>query len=148
NGHQLAETSESITIPALTSLAITPLALNTIKNFVPSSDVAVLEFAPQGERPVQHTLFFAKTRELKLPQLQINFNVTLSPDGKGFLIHLASKTLARAVQISLPGFDATFSDNFFDLLPNESVDLHLETPASLSEARAALHLTSVADATS
>lgn len=145
-GNQLADSSQSITIPALTSLAIAPLNTNSIYNFDPSRDVAVFELTSNGEILASHTLYFAKTLELKLPQPTIDASVELSPSGKDYLVRLQSNTLARAVQIATPGFDSTFSTNFIDLLPNQPVTVHLETQSSLSQVRAALRLTSVADA--
>lgn len=145
-GHQLAESSQPITVPALSSLAVAPLSTGSIAGFDPLRDVAVLDFAVDGKTLASHTLYFAKTRELKLPDASIEASVELSPDGKGYLVQLKSSTLARAVQIATPGFDSTFSANFIDLLPNHPVEIHLQTKASLSQIRTALKLTSVASA--
>jgi beta-mannosidase len=146
SGNQLADASQSITIPALTSLAIAPLTADSIPNFDPTRDVAVFELSSNGEILATHTLYFAKPFKLKLPQPTIDVNVESFRDGKGYLVRLQSKNLARAVQITTPGFDSTFSANFIDLLPNQPVAVRLETQCSLSQVRAALRLISVASA--
>jgi beta-mannosidase len=146
SGRQLAASSQAITVPALTSLAIAPIASGGIRDFDPRRDVAVLELVSKEKILASHTLYFAKTRDLKLPQPSIDAEIDHSPDGKGYRVRLQSGTLARAVQIATPGLDSTFSDNFIDLIPNQPVEVHLDTQASLSQLRAALHLTSVASA--
>jgi beta-mannosidase len=148
NGHVIAASEQSITVPALTSLSIAPFDPHALANFDPASDVAVFEFVANHETLASHTLYFVKTRDLKLPQPVIDARVTVAPDGKGYRVRLQSKTLARAVQMTTPGFDASYSTNFIDLLPNQPVEVQINTTASLSQLRAALQLTSVASAVS
>ncbi len=145
-GAELANVSQSITIPALTSLAIAPLATSSIPNFDATRDVAIFELSSNGEILATHTLYFAKTLELKLTQPSISASVESSPNSSGYLVRVQSSTLARAVQIATPGIDSMLSDNFIDLLPNQPVEVRLQTKAPLSQIRAALKLTSVASA--
>lgn len=145
-GRQLAESSQPITVPALTSLAIAPFSTGNIGGFDPTRDVAVFDFVGNGKILAGHTLYFAKTRELKLPDAPIDSSIELSPDGKGYLVHLKSSALVRAVQITTPGVDSTFSANFIDLLPNQAATIHLQTSATLTQIRSALKLISIASA--
>ncbi len=75
--------------------------------------------------------YFVKPENLKLNQEEIQKNIALTKDG--FNIELSSKTLQKDVFL----FTKTkghFSDNFFDLLPNQSVIIHFETESkSLDE---------------
>ena len=65
-----------------------------------------------------------KPKDLKLKQAEIIKKITKTKDG--FNIELSSKTLQKNVFL----FTETkghFSDNFFDLLPNESITVHFKT---------------------
>ncbi|MDR3727640.1 MAG: glycoside hydrolase family 2 protein [Terracidiphilus sp.] len=146
-GRLLTESSQPITVPALTSLAVAPLSTSTLTGFDATRDVAVFELTADGKTLASHTLYFAKTRDLQLPQPVLDAVVESSADGEDYRIRLQSGTLARAVQITTPGIDSTLSANFIDLLPNQPVEVHLQTRATLSQIRAALKLTSIASAT-
>ncbi len=70
--------------------------------------------------------FFNWAKELDLPQTEIKTSVTHS-DGK-YTIRLRSAHLAKNVFIEIPVQGAKFSDNFFDLLPNEEKIIEITSP--------------------
>jgi beta-mannosidase len=144
SGHLLFTSSQQVTAPALTSLAIAPVSIDGIAGFDAARDVAVFDFSANGAVLASHTLYFAKTKVLQLPEPVIDARIEKA--AQGYLIHLEAKSLARAVAITTPGIDARFSANFIDLVPGEAVTVHVESSASLSQLRAALKLTSVASA--
>jgi beta-mannosidase len=70
----------------------------------------------------------------------------VQPDGDAYRVHLKSDVLARSVCLSFGALDVELSDNYFDLLPGESVDVRLKTAASLDDLRKNLTTYSLADA--
>lgn len=65
-----------------------------------------------------HKLFyFAFPKEQQLPDPEIIYS--LQKINEGYQINLESKKLARGVFISFEGIDGTYSDNYFDLPPNQ-----------------------------
>lgn len=72
------------------------------------------------------TYYLAKPKDLKLEQAEINQEITKT--SSGFKIKLSSSTLQKDVFLFTKE-KGHFSDNFFDLLPNESFEIELETEA-------------------
>ena len=68
--------------------------------------------------------YLVKPKVLKLQQAGITKKITKTKDG--FNIELSSKTLQKDVFLYTES-KGHFSDNFFDLLPNESIMIHFKT---------------------
>ncbi|NQS88627.1 glycoside hydrolase family 2 protein [Patescibacteria group bacterium] len=67
------------------------------------------------ESEVENHLFLKRERYLKLPSRQFERRVDQSKNG--LEIELYSSVFVRAVALGIPGENAEFSDNFFDLIP-------------------------------
>ena len=67
---------------------------------------------------------------------------------RGFRVTLTSDKFARAVYLSLAGGDGSFSDNYFDLLPGQKVEVEFRpgTPITLADFRGRLKVRSMKDA--
>lgn len=74
----------------------------------------------------QNIHFFVPTKDLTLPQTDIDCKVK-TLEGRCEVI-LTSSRLAKDVFIQIPIQGAHFSDNFFDLLPNESRKIIITSP--------------------
>lgn len=61
-------------------------------------------------------------------------------------IRLTSPVLARSVYLSLGSLEANVSDDHFNLLPGEAIDIIATRPTSLDQLRALLKVRSLADA--
>jgi beta-mannosidase len=89
----------------------------------PAHVVLVTElFEPttSGATSLSRNLFsFIKTRDLDLPAPELQVAVEARPTGAA--IRVTAKRFARAVYLSTKEGQGTFSENFFDLLPGESV---------------------------
>lgn len=70
-----------------------------------------------GKLISERTKVFAKDRDLKLKPNTIQKSV--SYENGELKIKLLSPVFCRSVMIDIPNFREPFSDNFFDLLPNE-----------------------------
>ncbi len=68
--------------------------------------------------------YFVKPKDLKLNQDEIQKKITQTKDG--FNIELSSTTLQKDVFL-FAKVKGHFSDNFFDILPNESLIIHFKT---------------------
>lgn len=73
------------------------------------------------------TYYLAKPKDLKLEQTEINQEITKT--SSGFKIKLSSSTLQKDVFLFTKA-KGHFNDNFFDLLPNVSFEIELETEAA------------------
>jgi beta-mannosidase len=54
--------------------------------------------------------------------------------------------LARSVYVSFGDLDAKYSDNYFDLIPGESVEVRISSPSSLEDLKAQMKIVSLVDA--
>ena len=118
NGKTIWEDSTTIRVDSNSSVIKHELYLKSIK-FNKNETVLISKFN-------KHTSYFymVKPKDLKLKQAEIIKKITKTKDG--FNIELSSKTLQKNVFL----FTETkghFSDNFFDLLPNESITVHFKT---------------------
>ena len=70
---------------------------------------------------------------------------TSGANGK-FSVRITSPVLARSVYLSFGNLDVKVSDNYFDVLPGESVEVTAETKASLDDVKAQMKSRSLTDA--
>jgi beta-mannosidase len=63
-----------------------------------------------------------------------------------YKIRITSPVLARSVYLSFGNLDVKLSDNYFDLLPGETVEITATTVASLDDLKAQLKVISLTDA--
>ena len=69
-----------------------------------------------GKEINKKTVLFTKDRKLKLEEGAVSY--TVEKNGNKTVIKLKARSFARSVQLDYAG-TAPFSDNYFDLLPNE-----------------------------
>lgn len=108
--------------------------------------VAVFELLQDGRVLSRHLLYFAPARELRLPDPALTG--TLVASHEGIQLTVRAKRFARGVWIDFGSLDATPADNAFDLLPGESKVIAVKSAARIDTLRGALHLRSLAGATS
>ncbi|HYJ91785.1 MAG TPA: glycoside hydrolase family 2 protein, partial [Pyrinomonadaceae bacterium] len=98
-----------------------------------------------GETVSTNNYYFKPFKEMAFAKPKITIQVTT--DSKGFVVHLSSDRVARAVNLYgvKSGF---FEDNFFDLLPDRPVEVHFRNDEniSLDEFRNSLKVRSLVDA--
>ena len=80
----------------------------------------------QGDVIDRQIFFPLKTKDLNLPDVKISKTVKVK---KGLIeVTLKADKLAKDVFIEIPVQGAKFSDNFFDLLPNETKIVRINSP--------------------
>ena len=105
---------------------------------------AVTDLVVGGKVVSTNLLFFVPTKQAHLPATSIATEI--KNDGNKYRLTLKSKVLARSVNISLGNVDAKISDNYFDLIPGQPVEIEITTAATLDQLQAALKVTSLVDA--
>lgn len=90
--------------------------------------------------------FFAPAKDLALSKPDITTQVRRTPGG--FRVTLATNLFARGVYLSLGRGDGFFSDNYFDLVPGQKVEVEFTSrePTKLNELRRSLKVRSLVDA--
>ncbi len=73
----------------------------------------------------ENAYYFDWPKNLKLAQPDIHLNII--PHQTYFSIEIASPNLARSVILQAPGIPGRFSDNFFDLFPNQPRQVRFDT---------------------
>ena len=118
SGNIIWEDSKNIIVVANSSAIKYELDLNTIR-FNKNEVVLVSKF----ENSTSH-FYMIKPKDLNLKTSEITKTITKTLDG--FNIELTSKTLQKDVFL-YADTKGHFSDNFFDLLPNESIIIHFKS---------------------
>jgi beta-mannosidase len=116
----------SVEIPGNTSLICFDTAQNQLlANVNPAEVMLVVTFKNSlAGSEVRNILYFVPPKDLNLPVPLISKTVKAS--AKGYTIRLSSDKLVKNLFLSssVPG---DFSDNYFDLIPGETVDVELVT---------------------
>jgi beta-mannosidase len=148
-GNSLFEKTQDAQIPVSSSAAY--LTLDEKELFADAAktsrdrDFLVVDLEIGGKNVSHNAVYFDVTHNLDLPASpKIDGNLSKSADG--YMLTLKSPVLARALYISFGDLDAQLSDNYFDLLPNQSVTVGIKTSASLDQLQSALKLVSLTDA--
>jgi len=107
--------------------------------------VLVFDLEVGGQRVSRNLIFFSAMKDLELP-VAPKIETTVNKTGDDYSVTLQSSQLARSVYLSFGDLDVQSSDNYFDLLPAETVTLHLKSPATLEQLKGALKTMSLAEA--
>jgi beta-mannosidase len=122
---------------------------DVLKGADPSKVVLIAELdaeGPPGPTTSRNLLYFKKTKDLQLPKPELKLSVAPSVNGT-LAVSVAAKQLARNVFLASGAIDGFFEDNYFDVLPGETVIVTFKpraptTPAAL---QGALTATTIAD---
>jgi beta-mannosidase len=146
DGKVLHERTDKVHLSALSSTRVTELTdAALLQGADPHRSFAVFELIGQGKPMSRHLLYFEPAVALQLPDPGLR--AELHDSGHGIVLNVHAEHLAREVWIDFGDLDAQVSDNAFDLLPGESVDLQVTGMADLASLQAALQVRSLVDAT-
>jgi beta-mannosidase len=144
-GKVLEEKSSDVRIKPLTSDIYLSLPVMDLLAQRQRNQVFVDAQLLVGDKVVSRNLyFFDHMKNVALPQPEIKSNIASS--ATGYLVTLQSSQLARDVYLTFTDLDATFSDNYIDMLPGETVQIEVKSKASLEQLRAAIKVVSLYDA--
>ena len=123
SGRVLWEKPSDLVVEGNTSKAYVSLTeAEALGGADPGGVALVAEATAAGVTLSRSVHYFVKTRDLELPDPQIKLDVRPGRDG-GLVVHASAQKLARAVRLTTDSEQGVFSDDYFDLLPGESVSV-------------------------
>lgn len=135
----------SVKVRANSSAAVLATNISEALKGMEASDVYVTVVFKTDGRQYDNVYFLLQNKYLNFPKPSITS--TVIPVTDGYDVTLKSSQFARAVWISTGDANATFSDNYMDLLPGKSVTIRVNTQLPLETLKKQLKVYSVADAT-
>jgi beta-mannosidase len=147
DGKVLIDEKHDVSIDPLASKVYLqwPLAKLTQAGAADTSRVFVIaELSASGTPLSRNLVYIAPTKEVHLKPA----NLTIASTGANgnYRIRITSPVLARDVYLSFGAIDAKLSDNYFDILPGETVEVTATSNATLDELKAQLKVISLIDA--
>jgi beta-mannosidase len=146
-GNQLWNQRQDMDIAALNSKTYLTIPIKTLLAGKDPKGVLLFTEVLVGGKPVsRNEHFFGVYKDLALPPPQIKSDIVPMPGG--FKITLSANKFARAVYLSASNYAGFFSDNYFDLIPGQNVEVQFRTGTAvpLSDFRKQLRIRSMADA--
>ncbi len=138
DGATLSDKSQSIQVAPLSSEVY--LQFPFPKEADPSRSFVAADLIVAGKTVSSNLLFVAPTKDVRLPPAQIKTEL------EGTRLRLSSPVLARSVWVSFGSLEATPSDNYFDLLPGQPVEMTITGGAGADDLRKNLKVMSLVDA--
>jgi beta-mannosidase len=146
-GKVLLDKTDHVDVAPLTSKVYLdwPLKKLTEAGAADTSRVFVVAEVIQGGAEISRNLaYLAPVKEIHLKPAALKVE-TASGSGN-YKIRVSSPVLARSVYLSFGNLDVKLSDNYFDLLPGETVEITASSAASLDALKAQLKVISLTDA--
>jgi beta-mannosidase len=110
-----------------------------------TSAVFVVADLSSGATQISRNLaYLAPVKEVHLKPASLQ--VASTGNGGNYDIRITSPVLARSVYVSFGNLDAKVSDNYFDILPGETIAVTATSAASLDALKAQLQVVSLTDA--
>jgi beta-mannosidase len=147
DGKVVKEALQPVNVPALSSQVYwqRPLSdLGGADSTDTTSVFVIAELVVDGKSISRNLIYLVPTKQVILPEAHISTELTQRADG--LHLKLSSPVLARSVYVTFGPTSAELSDNYFDLLPGETVDVVVKSRETLDRLRANLHVVSLADA--
>ncbi len=104
----------------------------------------VADLTDAGTQISRNIAYLAPTKQVNLKPAVLKVEVTGASGN--YKIRITSPVLARSVYLSFGDLDAKLSDNYFDLMPGETIEITAKSAASLKTLTAQLKVISLTDA--
>jgi beta-mannosidase len=147
DGNVLLEKKQSVEITPLSSKIYLQLPIEdalVAKGFDLTKVFAATELTVNGNTVSSNLIYLAPTVQIHLPPAPLKTELTKT--GDSYRLKVSSPVLARSVYVSFGEVDAEISDNYFDLLPGQTVEVTIKSEVSEDTLRAARKVISLADA--
>jgi beta-mannosidase len=145
SGKLVSDESKQLAIAAASSTLLSSANdADLLKGADPAKVFAVYDLVQDGKVISRNEVFFAPMKDAQLPPPKVD--MTWASAGNGTALTLSSQVLARHVGLTFGNLDAHASDNYFDLLPGESVTVVIESKSTAAELQKATKLTTLTDA--
>jgi beta-mannosidase len=147
DGKVLLEESHDVKVTPLASKVYLdwPLKKLTDSGAADTSRVFVVaELTAGGAQISRNIVYLAPVKGVYLKPAQLKVETTGAKDS--YMIRITSPVLARSVYLSFSDLDVQVSDNYFDLLPGETVEIKVASTASVDEMKKQMKVISLTDA--
>ncbi len=134
---------KKVDIQANTSSIVFSQELNTLLKGVEKRNVVVNAALSTNQHVYANNYFLLKQKEINYPKAILQTSV--KPIKDGFEVSLTSSNFARGVFMSIDGIDNFFENNYFDILPGETITTKVTTKLSEKDFRTQLKIRSLAD---
>lgn len=139
SGNEVWSKLNEITIKKNSSTVFFEMELATfLKDKNTTNQLLVADIIKDGQKIASNVLYFKPVKGLKLPTPKIDYQI--KENKNGFVLSLQTDVLAKNVSLTADTEDAFFSDNYFDLLPKESVEIKIDTKLSLEKLKSFLKI--------
>ncbi len=144
DGKRLHEEKRVDELPALSSKDVGKFVdADLLRGADPKRSVAVFELHVAGEPVSRGVVYFDAAKSLALPEPGLQTKIEKA--GNGYRVTVSARKLARAVWLDFGEAEVQLSDNAFDLMPGEQVQIAVRSEAGLDALRKALHVRSLVD---
>ncbi len=143
-GKLLSEKSNSVEIEANTSKIVYSEVIHSFLSGLDRRKIVLhASFVDENKKMYSNNYFFNQPKDVDFPKTNINRKVVKVKDG--FKVQLKSRKFARAVFLSIDGIDNFFSNNYFDMLPNQDYEIHVKTDLNETDFNRQLKVVSLRD---
>lgn len=135
---------QSVKVGDNSSNKLFSIGTDKLLNGTLKEDVVIhVQLTEKGNKPYNNNYFLVKQKDINYPKATISR--IIKPVKDGFEITLSSDSFARAVFMSVQGINNFFANNYFDILPGQSVTTTVSTLLSQSEFEKQLKIVSLSD---
>ncbi len=152
-GATVSDNTQSIQIPELSSKIYVqrPLSEFVNANGTDAAKIfAVTDLIVDGKTVSSNLLYFVPKKEIHLPAAQVETELndagTAAWGSHVYKLRLISKVLARSVYVTFGDNDVDISDNYFDLIPNQPVEITVLSKTGMDQLKPAMKVISLVDA--
>jgi beta-mannosidase len=126
DGKEIWKDVKDVTVPANSSNTyFGTKTADFLKNIQANKQLLVVELIENDAVISTNTLYFKAIKDVLLPKPEVKFEIN-GADG-GYEITLSTDKLAKNLYMTIGDEEGFFSDNYFDLLPGQTVKVKLET---------------------
>ena len=146
DGTVLGTKQQTVEVPALSSKVYFswPAAeIAALKGYDAKTSFVVAEVVSGGRTVSRNELYFSLPKDMQL--LPAKIATELTGQGGTYKLRLSSNVLARNAFLSAGNLDIVYSDNFFDVLPGQPVEIELKTAVPVEQVKSALKVLTLTD---
>jgi len=143
NGGLVYTQKMKVNVQANTSSTFFYQGLNALLKGVEKRNVVVNIVLSIDQKVYGNNYFLVKQKEMNYPKAILQTSIKSLKDG--FEVSLTSSNFARGVFMSIDGIDNFFENNYFDILPGETITTKVRTKLSEDDFKSQLKIKSLAD---
>lgn len=126
DGNEVWKEMKDVIIPANSSKTFfATRTAELLMKVQPTKQLLLVELLENGLLISNNTLYFLPVKNIPLPVPEVKSEI--NPIDGGFEIALSTNKLAKNVYLTIGDETGFFSDNYFDLIPGQPVQIKLET---------------------